>query len=107
MKDRHILLGVTGSIAAYKAADLTSKLVQAGAEVTVVMTESATRFVAPLTFQTLSRRAVYLDMWQAEQRFDVAHVALADWAEIVLITPATADILGKFANGIADDFLTK
>ena len=106
MKDRHILLGVTGGIAAYKAADLTSKLVQAQAEVTVVMTESAARFVAPLTFQTLSRRAVYLDMWQAEHRFDAAHVALADWAEIVVVVPATANILGKFANGIADDLLS-
>lgn len=106
MKDRHILLGVTGGIAAYKAADLTSKLVQAEAEVTVVMTESAARFVAPLTFQTLSRRAVYLDIWQAERGFDAGHVALADWAEIVLVVPATANILGKFANGIADDLLS-
>ena len=70
------------------------------------MTESATRFVAPLTFQTLSRRAVYLDMWQAEHPFDAAHVALADWAEIVVVAPATANILGKFANGIADDLLS-
>ncbi len=88
MKGRRILLGVTGGIAAYKAADLCSKLVQAGAEVTVVMTDSARRFVAPLTFETLSRRSVYTDMWSADREFNPTHIALADWAEIVVVAPA-------------------
>ena len=106
MKDRHIILGVTGGIAAYKSADVTSKLVQAGAEVTVVMTESATRFVAPLTFETLSRRTVHVDLWRVGREFNPTHVALADWAEVVLVAPATANIIGKFAHGIADDLLS-
>ena len=106
MKDRRILLGVTGGIAAYKAADLASKLVQAEAQVTVVMTESATRFVTALTFETLSRRPVYTDMWTPEGEFNSSHVALADWAEIVVIAPATANIIGKLVHGIADDLLS-
>jgi len=106
MKDRHVVLGVTGGIAAYKAADLTSKLVQAGAEVQVVMTESGTRFVAPLTFETLSRRPVHRDLWRAEEDFSPTHVALADWADLVVVAPATANIIGKFAAGIADDLLS-
>jgi len=106
MKERRILLGVTGGIAAYKSADLTSKLVQAGAEVTVVMTESATRFVAPLTFETLSRRPVYLDMWRTDREMNPTHIGLADWAEVVLVAPATANIIGKLAHGIADDLLS-
>ncbi|HUW57141.1 MAG TPA: bifunctional phosphopantothenoylcysteine decarboxylase/phosphopantothenate--cysteine ligase CoaBC [Planctomycetota bacterium] len=106
MKGRHIVLGVTGGIAAYKSADLTSKLVQAGAEVTVVMTESATRFVTPLTFETLSRRSVHVELWDADREFNPTHVALADWAEIVVVAPATANIIGKLANGIADDLLS-
>lgn len=106
MKDRHILLGVTGGIAAYKAADITSKLVQRRAEVTVVMTESGTRFVTPLTFETLSRRPVYTDMWCSDREFNPTHVALGDWAELVLVCPATANIIGKLASGIADDLLS-
>jgi len=106
MKDRHIVLGVTGGIAAYKAADLTSTLVQAGAEVRVVMTESGARFVTPLTFETLSRRPVHLDLWRTEGDFNPAHVALADWADLVVVAPATADIIGKLAAGIADDLLS-
>ncbi len=106
MKGRRILLGVTGGIAAYKAADLCSKLVQAGAEVTVVMTDSAQRFVAPLTFETLSRRPVYTDMWRPEGEFNPTHIALADWAEIVVVAPATANIIAKIVHGIADDLLS-
>ena len=106
MKDRRILLGVTGGIAAYKSADLTSKLVQAGAEVTVVMTESGTRFVAPLTFEAPSRRPVYLDMWRTDREMNPTHIALADWAEAVVVAPATANIIGKLAHGIADDLLS-
>lgn len=105
MKDRHILLGVTGGIAAYKSADVTSKLVQAGAEVTVVMTEAATRFVTPLTFETLSHRPVHVALWRPVGEFSPQHVSLADWADVVVVAPATANIIGKFANGIADDLL--
>ena len=106
MKGRRILLGVTGGIAAYKAADLCSKLVQAGAEVTVVMTESAQRFVAPLTFETLSRRPVYIDMWRSDREFNPTHIALADWAQLVVVAPATANSIAKIVHGIADDLLS-
>jgi len=106
MKGRRIVLGVCGGIAAYKSADLTSKLVQAGAEVTVVMTESGTRFVTPLTFESLSRRPVYVDMWRTDREMNPTHVALADWTELVLVCPATANIIGKLAGGIADDLLS-
>ena len=106
MKGRRIILGVCGGIAAYKSADVTSKLVQAGVEVTVVMTESGTRFVTPLTFESLSRRAVFVDMWRTDREFNPTHVALADWAELVLVCPATANIIGKLACGIADDLLS-
>lgn len=105
LKDRNILLGVTGGIAAFKAASLTSQLVKAGANVKVVMTRNATHFISPLTFQTLSRNPVYLEMfsslsWQPE------HISLADWAELFVIAPATANVIGKLAHGIADDLLT-
>ena len=105
LNGRRILLGVTGGIAAFKAAALTSLLVKEGAEVRVVMTENATKFVAPLTFQTLSGNPVHIDMfsphlWQPE------HVSLADWSELFVIAPATANVIGKLANGIADDLLT-
>jgi len=106
MKDRHILLGVSGGIAAYKAADLASKLVQAGAEVTVVMTASAQRFVTPLTFESITRRAVFTDLWKTDREFNPTHIALADWADVVVIAPATANIIGKLVHGIADDLLS-
>jgi phosphopantothenoylcysteine decarboxylase/phosphopantothenate--cysteine ligase len=106
MKGKHVVLGVTGGISAYKAADLTSKLVQAGAEVTVVMTESAARFVTPLTFETLSRRQVHTEMWHAEGEFSSSHLALSEWADVVLVAPATANIIAKLAHGIADDLLS-
>ncbi len=103
---REVLLCVTGGIAAYKAADLTSTLAAAGANVHVAMTEAATKFVAPLTFQALSRNQVFTSMWQATERFDSGHIALTDRAEILIVAPATADILGKMASGIADDLVS-
>ena len=103
---REIAVGVTGGIAAYKAAALVSRLVQAGAAVTVVMTEAATRFVGPLTFQTLTGRPAYTDLWSSPEGFRSDHVALADRAELVVVAPATADCLGKIAHGIADDMLS-
>ena len=106
MKGARILLGVTGSIAAFKAAELTSRLVEAGAEVTVIMTESACRFVAPLTFETLSRRPVLVDMWTRATVAEPVHVQLAEGADLLVVAPATANFLGKLANGIADDLLS-
>lgn len=103
---REILVGVTGGIAAYKAAALVSRLVGAGAAVTVVMTEAAKRFVAPLTFQTLSGRAVYSDLWAPPEAQGAGHISLSDRAELVVVAPATADILAKLAHGIADDLLS-
>ena len=106
MKGAHILLGVTGSIAAFKAAELTGRLATAGAEVTVIMTESAQRFVAPLTFETLARRPVLTEMWTRAPVPEPAHVSLAEWADVLVVAPASANFLGKLANGIADDLLS-
>jgi len=105
LQGREILVGVTGGIAAYKAADLVSLLAQEGAAVSVVMTEHATRFVGPLTFQALSRRPVYTDLF-AEGAYDTDHIALADRAEAAVVAPATANAIGKLAGGIADDLLS-
>ncbi|OXM15846.1 bifunctional phosphopantothenoylcysteine decarboxylase/phosphopantothenate--cysteine ligase CoaBC [Paenibacillus herberti] len=101
-----ILLGVTGGIAAYKAAVLCSKLVQKGAQVHVIMTESAARFITPLTLQTLSRNPVHTDTFNEEDPAVVAHINLADRADLVLIAPATANSLAKLAAGLADDMLS-
>ncbi|WP_061809816.1 bifunctional phosphopantothenoylcysteine decarboxylase/phosphopantothenate--cysteine ligase CoaBC [Rossellomorea vietnamensis] len=106
MQGKRILLCVSGGIAVYKAAALTSKLVQGGAEVKVIMTESARKFVAPLTFQALSRQDVYWDTFDEKDSSKIAHIDLADWADLVLVAPATANIIGKLANGIADDMIT-
>ena len=106
LKGREVLVGVTGGIAAYKTAMLVSRLVEAGAGVSVVMTEHATRFVAPLTFQTLSGRPVGVDLYEPPEGFMPEHVALADLAEVAVVAPATANLLGKLAHGIADDLLT-
>jgi len=106
LKQKNILLGVTGGIAAYKACALTSKLTQSGANVKVVMTSSATKFVSPLTFQALSRNPVYTDTFDEKDPQKIAHIDVADWADIVIIAPATAHILGRLVNGIADDMLS-
>ncbi|MDQ0227659.1 bifunctional phosphopantothenoylcysteine decarboxylase/phosphopantothenate--cysteine ligase CoaBC [Metabacillus niabensis] len=103
---KKILLCVSGGIAVYKAVALTSKLVQAGAEVRVIMTKSAMEFVTPLTFQTLSRNEVYFDTFDEKNPQVIAHIDLADWADLVLVAPATANTIGKLANGIADNMLT-
>ena len=104
--DKTIVLGVTGSIAAYKAAELTSKLVQAGARVSVVMTEAAIKFVTPLTFRSLTNRPVVTSMWELSSEFSIEHVSLADAADVVVVAPATANLIAKLAAGIADDVLT-
>lgn len=106
IKDKNIILGVTGGIAAYKAAELTRLLIKGGANVHVIMTKGATEFVTPLTFQTLSRNPVHTDIFSLTQEADVGHISLADRADLSVITPATANIIGKIANGIADDLLS-
>ncbi|MCV9887606.1 bifunctional phosphopantothenoylcysteine decarboxylase/phosphopantothenate--cysteine ligase CoaBC [Metabacillus halosaccharovorans] len=103
---KKILLCVSGGIAVYKAAALTSKLVQAGAEVKVIMSHSAIEFVSPLTFQALSRNDVFFDTFDEKNSKVIAHIDLADWADLVLVAPATANVIGKLANGIADNMLT-
>ena len=110
LRDKRIILGVCGSIAAYKALDLASKLTQAGALVDVVMTDAARRFVSPLSFQAVSGRPVYTDMWQAEAGgglpSHIAHVGLAEGADLLLVAPATANTIAKLAQGLADDMLS-
>jgi phosphopantothenoylcysteine decarboxylase / phosphopantothenate---cysteine ligase len=104
--EKNILLCVSGGIAVYKAAALTSKLVQANFNVKVIMTESAIQFVNPLTFQALSRNPVYTDTFDEKDPNVIAHIQLADWADLVIVAPATANTIGKLANGLADDMLT-
>ncbi|MFJ5963442.1 bifunctional phosphopantothenoylcysteine decarboxylase/phosphopantothenate--cysteine ligase CoaBC [Bacillus sp. NPDC093026] len=106
LQSKNILLGVSGGIAVYKAAALTSKLVQAGANVKVIMTESACEFVSPLTFQALSRHEVYVDTFKENNPKVIAHIDVADWADLILVAPATAHTIGKMAAGLADDMLT-
>ena len=103
---KNILVGVTGGIAAYKSAGIVSLLKKKGYNVKVVMTENATKIIGPLTLETLSRNRIYVDMWDSNPHYEVEHISLADWADVVLIAPATYDIIGKVANGIADDMLT-
>jgi phosphopantothenoylcysteine decarboxylase/phosphopantothenate--cysteine ligase len=103
---KKILLGVTGSIAAYKAAEIVSLLKKRGAEVFVIMTESATKFIQPLTFSSLSGNPVIDNLFSTNDKMVVKHISLAEWADLILIAPATANIIGKIANGIADDMLT-
>ncbi len=102
----NIVLGVTGSIAAYKAADLTSQLAKQGCDVQVVLTTDALRFITALPFKTLSRHPVVTDLYDEEEGWKPTHIKLADEAELLLIAPATANIIAKLAHGIADDALT-
>ncbi|MCY3833291.1 MAG: bifunctional phosphopantothenoylcysteine decarboxylase/phosphopantothenate--cysteine ligase CoaBC [Chloroflexi bacterium] len=110
LRGKRIILGVCGSIAAYKALDLASKLTQAGALVDVVMTDAAQRFVSPLSFQAVSGRPVYTDMWRADSAgalpSHIAHVGLAEGADLLMIAPATANTIAKLAHGLADDMLS-
>ena len=106
LKGKEIVLGVTGGIAAYKAAELVRLLVKEEANVYVVMTRNAQEFVTPLTFQTLSGNPVITDLFTLVEEQKIGHIALADLAELIIILPATANIIGKIANGIADDFLS-
>src|ERR1700722_11848718 len=105
-KTRNIVLGVTGSIAAYKAVDLASLLVKQDCDVRVVMTADALRFITPLPFKTLSRHDVVTDLYDEEEGWKPTHIQLADEADLLLIAPATANTIAKLAHGIADDALT-
>ncbi|MED4081495.1 bifunctional phosphopantothenoylcysteine decarboxylase/phosphopantothenate--cysteine ligase CoaBC [Halalkalibacterium halodurans] len=106
LQGKRVVLGVSGGIAAFKSAAFASKLVQAGAEVKVVMTEGAKKFVTPLTFQALTRHPVYDDTFSEPDPSEIAHIQLADWADVIIIAPATANLIGKLANGVADDMLS-
>ena len=106
LRGREILVGITGGIAAYKTAILVSRLVQAGAGASVIMTEHAMRFIGPLTFQTLTGRPVYTNLFESPEVYHTEHVALAERADLVVVAPATANLLAKLAHGIADDLLS-
>jgi phosphopantothenoylcysteine decarboxylase/phosphopantothenate--cysteine ligase len=106
LEDKNVVLGVTGGIAAYKAVDVCSKLVQAGSVVDVIMTEAATHFVTPLPFQTISKCPVSVDMFKLLRDTDMAHISLAKKAHVLLIAPATANTIAKLAQGLADNLLT-
>ena len=103
---KNILLGITGGIAAFKSASIVSLLKKKGYDIKVVMTKNATNIIGPLTLETLSKNRIYVDMWDTNPHYEVEHISLADWADMVLIAPATYNIIGKVANGIADDMLT-
>ncbi|SDN26186.1 bifunctional phosphopantothenoylcysteine decarboxylase/phosphopantothenate--cysteine ligase CoaBC [Alkalicoccus daliensis] len=105
-RKKRVLLAVSGGIAAFKAAAFTSKLVQADYDVKVIMTENAQKFVTPLTFQALARDHVYTDTFTEPDPGYIAHIDIADWADLIFIAPASANVIGKLANGIADDMLT-
>ncbi len=106
LKGKKILLGITGGIAAYKSAELTRGLVKRGAEVKVIMTRNAQEFITPLTLQTLSGHPVYTDMFSLVEWSEIGHIALADYPDLIVIAPATANIIGKVAGGLADDLLS-
>jgi phosphopantothenoylcysteine synthetase/decarboxylase len=114
LENLNILLGVTGGVAAYKAVDLASKLTSAGALVKTVMTEDACRLVGPKSFEAVTQSAVFTTLWAAPshkgrltaEEHQISHIALVGWADVVVVAPATANILGKIANGICDDMLS-
>ncbi|MGI6174925.1 MAG: bifunctional phosphopantothenoylcysteine decarboxylase/phosphopantothenate--cysteine ligase CoaBC [Christensenellales bacterium] len=103
---RCVALGVSGSIAAYKAAELASALVKQEIAVDIVMTDNAARFITPLTFESITNRPVTYSMWQDKAQFEVEHISIAKRADLFLIVPATANVIGKYAHGVADDMLT-
>ena len=106
LKNKNIILGVTGGIAAYKACEIISNFKKQGANVYVIMTKNACKFITPLTLMTLSKNKVIVDMFETPTNYDVEHISLAKKADIFLIAPASANIIGKVANGIADDMLS-
>jgi len=106
LKNKKIIIGISGSIAAYKACEIIRLLIKSGALVTPVMTKNASEFITPLTIQTLSRNKVYLNMFATDFNWEIEHISIAKKAELLLIAPATANIIAKIASGIADDALT-
>jgi phosphopantothenoylcysteine synthetase/decarboxylase len=102
----NILLGVSGGIAAYKAVELASKLTGAGARVNTIMTENACRLICPKSFEAVTNSAVFTGLWDTNTEFKTSHINLVSWADIVVVAPATANIIGKIANGICDDLLS-
>ncbi len=106
LENKKIVLGITGGIAAYKAAELTRALIKAGAQVRVIMTKNAMQFITPLTLQTLSQGPVYTETFDPADSYDMAHISLADYADAFVIAPATGNVIGKIASGIGDDLLT-
>lgn len=106
LENKKIVLGITGGIAAYKAAELTRALIKAGAQVRVIMTKNAMQFITPLTLQTLSQGPVYTETFDPADSYDMAHIGLADYADAFVIAPATGNVIGKIASGIGDDLLT-
>lgn len=102
----NILLGVTGGIAAYKAVDLAGKLTTAGARVKTIMTEDACRLVGQKSFEAVTQSAVFTSLWAEAAEYQISHISLVDWADVVVVAPATANILGKIAHGICDDMLS-
>ena len=106
LADKKILVGVSGGIAAYKTATLVSRLVQAGADVRVIMTDAATKFITPLTLQSLSGHAVLTNMWQHDDRPDSQHIGLARWCDLFVIAPCSADMIAKLAVGLTPDLVS-
>ena len=106
LRGKNVVLGVTGGIAAYKAAELLRLLVRQGARVHVIMTRAAAEFVTPLTFQTLSSNPVHMELFNLRDERDISHISLADCADLFVVAPATANLIGKIAGGIADDLLS-
>lgn len=106
LKDKNIVIGMTGGIACYKVCELITHLVREGANVEVIMTKNATEFITPLTIETLSKHKVITDMFEKKYHVEVEHISLARKADLIVVVPATANILGKVANGIADDMLS-
>ena len=106
LSDLNILLGVSGGIAAYKAVELASKLTAVGAKVNTVMTENACRLIGPKSFEAVTNSAVFTSLWERGEKYKIGHINLTDGADIVVVAPATANIIGKIANGICDDLLS-
>jgi phosphopantothenoylcysteine decarboxylase/phosphopantothenate--cysteine ligase len=106
LKNKKIILGITGGIAAYKSAEVCRRLKKLGAEVIVVMTQAGTKFITPLTMETLSENEVLTELFPEKKMVGTRHVSLADWCDLILIAPATANIIGKIRSGLADDILT-
>lgn len=106
LKGKNIVIGITGGIAVYKACEIVSYLVHEGANVDVIMTKNATEFITTLTVETLSKNKVVIDMFEKKEHIEVEHISLARKADLILVVPATANIIGKVANGIADDMLS-